>query len=237
MLSTLIKNMLRTISEAISHFFQNVLKRIEEWSQRARQLDEDNTSRIEYQSEQEEAKYRPEKVDVILGLQCKEYLTEVFPDGIAAKVQNMSNENLLELFQMIEKEAERIMDVHVDDVDFYSTTEEPYCNYGGYYQPADNTFHINMTPVYSGNPYCIEYEIYAIFHELKHARQWAAVKGRECGGKDYGYSDRQLDEWQQNMLNYITMEENDELYMKQPLEMDSRGFESIVSGERKYEVI
>ena len=227
--------MIRSIFQALTDFIQNVFERMKEWRQRLEQLCEQEE--YEIQLEQEDIKYWPEKVDILLGLQCKEYLLSIFPDGIQAGVQNMSNDELLGLFQMIERDAAEIMGVSVDGVDFYTTMDEPYCHYGGYYNPEDNTFHINMTYVYSATTNYIEYEIYAIFHELKHARQFAAVKGRLNHTKDYGYSDKLLDEWEKNMSNYIPMEENDELYMKQPLEMDSRGFESIVSGERQFEVI
>jgi hypothetical protein len=75
----------------------------------------------------------------------------------------------------------------------------------------------------------IEEQIYTIFHELKHARQWAAVLGE----KDYGYSDELLQKWGENMQNYIPPYESDEAYRKQPMELDTFGFESILKGERE----
>ena len=227
--------MIRVITEAISRFVQNILNRIDEWRRRSEFICEEERYRTEL--EQSDKAYHPERVDVILGLKCREYLAAIFPDGIEAKVRNMSNEELLALFRRIEKDAERIMEVQIDVVDFYTAADMPYCNYGGYYMDMDNSFHINMVPVYSGDSSCIEYQIYAIFHELKHARQWTAVKGRIDGSRDYGYSDELLNEWARNMTVYIPLEESDELYRKQPLEMDSFGFSSIVSGERQFEVI
>jgi hypothetical protein len=174
-----------------------------------------------------DSEYKPENVDIDLALRSKEYLDTLFPDGIKCKVENMSEEELLELFKSIEKEAETLMDVHIDNVDFYSTEKVPECYYYGSYSHDDNTFHINLAFINSGNPELIQEQVFTIFHELKHARQWAAILGE----KDYGYSEAQLIQWAENFQHYIPSVIDDELYRKQPLERDSFGFESILKGE------
>ncbi len=219
----------------VSYLLQYIVERVVYWQQKRKYIEQN--SEYVAQIEQIDARYHPEKPDVEIGLKCKEYISEVFPNGIKEKVQNISHEELLELFNQIEKDAEQILDVKIDTVDFYSTEEQPACGYCGFYNQADKSFHINAAFVLSGNPVLIEEQVYTIFHELKHARQWAAVEGKLNGDKDYGYSDEQIRIWAENFNHYIPTFVSDELYRKQPVEMDAFGFELIVKGERRFEVI
>ena len=136
--------------------------------------------------------YHPEKPDIETALKCKEYLFQIFPNGIQEKTQNMTHEEIIELFKKIEKDAEQLLDVHIDNIDFYTTEEPPYCNYCGFYCHDEHSFHINTVFILSRIPELIEEQVYTIFHELKHARQWAAIEGKLNGTKDYGYSDEQI---------------------------------------------
>lgn len=201
------------------------------WRERRKYIEEHQ----EYidQLEKMDGLYKPESIDVELANRCREYLSTVFPNGIKEKIQGMSQEELIEFFKQVEKDAEEIMDVHVDNVNFYATDEEPECGYCGYYSHDGNSLNVNAAFILRGGPELVEEQIYTIFHELKHARQWAAVLKE----KDYGYSDAQLESWGENMLNYIPTFVSDELYRKQPLEVDTFGFESILKGERKLETI
>ena len=104
----------------------------------------------------------------------------------------------------------------------YPTTEEENMKYGcGFYNRKDNLLCINGVYLYSGDTELIKEQIFTIFHELKHARQWAAIEDR----KDYGYSEELIQVWEQNMRNYISPYESDEAYRKQPVELDTFGFE------------
>lgn len=62
--------------------------------------------------------------------------------------------------------------------------------------------------------------INTIVHECKHARQWDEIEGR----KNHGYSEDLKQKWLENMYNYISSEESDEGYMKQPVELDAWEF-------------
>lgn len=201
------------------------------WRERRKYIEEHQ----EYidQLEKMDGLYKPESIDVELANRCREYLFTVFPYGIREKIQGMSQEELIEFFKQVEKDAEEIMDVRVDNVNFYATDEEPECRYCGCYNHDSNSLNINAAFILRGGPELVEEQIYTIFHELKHARQWAAVLKE----KDYGYSDAQLEAWGENMLNYIPTFVSDELYRKQPLEVDTFGFESILKGERKLETV
>lgn len=184
-----------------------------------------------------DVKYRPEKPDVELALRCKEYLSGIFPNGIREKTQYMSKEELLNLFLQVEKDAEEIMDVSVNALDFYATDKPPENGYYGYYRRVDKSVHLNAACILSGDPQIVEKMIYTIFHELKHARQWDAMSGYLNKTKDYGYSEKQIRGWLENAANYIPSYVCDELYRKQPLENDAFGFESVVRGIRKFEAI
>ena len=121
--------------------------------------------------------------------------------------------------------------------DFYTSDEPPACDYCGYYSHSDRSLHINAALILSGKPQLIEEQVYTIFHELKHARQWAAVEGKLNDVKDYGYSDEQIRIWAENFDHYIPISVSDELYRKQPVESDAFGFETILKGERQFEII
>lgn len=180
-----------------------------------------------------ENRYKPEKIDIELALKCKEYLNVIFPYGIQDKIQEFSKLGLIKLFEKIIVDAAYVMDVNIEKVDFYNTVEPPHCNWSGYYLDSDKSIHINAYYIYEGTPWEVEWQIYTVFHELKHARQWTAINKR----KDYGYSDKLLKLWYDNLCNFITMEENEELYRKQPVEMDSFGFTAMLRGELQFETI
>lgn len=214
-----------------SFILEYLLKRFSFWHEKHKYIQEHR----EYiqQLEKMDNEYHPEKPDIETALKCKEYLFQIFPNGIQEKTQNMTHEEIIELFKKIEKDAEQLLDVHIDNIDFYTTEEPPYCNYCGFYCHDEHSFHINTVFILSRIPELIEEQVYTIFHELKHARQWAAIEGKLNGTKDYGYSDEQIKIWAENFNNYIPVFISDELYRKQPVEKDSFGFELIIKGEHK----
>lgn len=212
-----------------------VIGRISFWRARRKYIEQER----EYieQLEKMDAAYHPEKPDVVVALKCREYLAEMFPYGIKERTQSLSKEELLALFHQVEKDAEKIMDVEVGTVDFYVTDEPPACTSFGLYNHEGNSLRINAAFILSGNPVLVEEQIYTLFHELKHARQWAAVEGKHRGTKDYGYSDEQIRVWSENFDHYIPFLVSDEWYRKQPVEHDAFGFETILKGERQFEVV
>lgn len=219
----------------VVYAFRYILDRAIFWSEK-REYIRQNSEYIE-QLEKMDAEYHPEKPDVEMILKCKDYLSQVFPNGINERVQNMSNEELTSLFEKIVTDAQQLMDVNVGTVDFYSTDEIPACNFCGYYNHLERTLHINIAFVLSGEPKLVEEQVFTIFHELKHARQWAAIEGKLNEDKDYGYSDEQIRIWTENFNHYIPSYVSDELYRKQPVETDTFGLEAILKGERQFELV
>ena len=197
---------IEVFSDAIKGIIDFLCGRTVLWGER-RRYHEQIAPYIQQVLEQD-AQYQPEQPDIDAAQRAKEYLAETFPNGIRERVANMSKDELLALFKEVEQQAEQILDISVDDVEFYSTDTPPECNYCGWYNHDSNSLHINVAMVLSGKHELIEEQIYNIFHELKHARQWAAVLGE----KDYGYSDELLQKWGENMQNYIPPYESDEDY-------------------------
>ena len=204
----MIVEVILAILAAAVQFIPHMLDRIDKWSYR-RKFIQQNQEYIK-QVEEADAKYHPERPDVELAQKCKEYLSEVFPYGVESKTQNMSQEELIEFFRQLEKGAEQIMGVNVN-ANFYAAPDQPAINK--------------------------EEQVYTIFHELKHARQWAAIEGYLYSTHDFGYSEQQIREWATNFDHYIPSFVDDEWYQKQPVENDAFGFESILKGERQFEVI
>lgn len=203
-----------------------VLDRIAYWRERRKYI-ESNQEYID-QLEAMDAQYAPEPPDVELAEKCGAYLAEKFPGGVEAAVQNMSGEQLLDMFVQLEKDAEQLMELEVDTVDFYQTDTPPENGYFGYYNHSDNSLHINKIFILSGDPQLVQEQISTIFHELKHARQWKAIRGCAEGGDQLGYSDRQVEAWAENFMHYIPPAISDELYRKQDVEKDTFGFEKLV---------
>ncbi len=234
-MTVMIEVVLALLIAAVSYVLQYMFERMQFW-RRKRKYIQQNSVYME-QLEKMDAEYHPERPDVKLALRCKEYLSQEFPYGIKERTENMSREELSNLFEKMVEDARQMMDVNLDTVDFYTSDEAPACDYCGYYSHSDRSLHINAALILSGKPQLIEEQVYTIFHELKHARQWAAVEGKLNDVKDYGYSDEQIRIWAENFDHYIPISVSDELYRKQPVESDAFGFETILKGERQFEII
>lgn len=203
-----------------------IMERICYWREKRKYVEENQ----EYfnQVEAMDAQYRPEPPDVELAEKCGAYLSEKFPSGIETAVQNMSGEDLLALFVQMESDAEQLMGVNIANVDFYESETPPTNGYMGYYDHADNSIHINKMFILSGEPILVKEQVSTLFHELKHARQWKAIEDCANDQNTLGYSDDQITLWAENFTHYIPTIVNDELYRKQPVEVDSFGFEKLV---------
>lgn len=203
-----------------------VLGRIAYWRER-RSYIENNQDYID-QLESMDAQYAPEPPDVELAEKCGAYLAGKFPSGIEAAVRNVSGEELLDMFAQLEKDAEQLMGLDLDNVDFYQSETPPESGYFGYYDSSDNSLHINKIYILSGDPRLVQEQVSTIFHELKHTRQWKAIRGCADDGDQLGYSDAQVAAWAENFMHYIPPAISDELYRKQDVERDTFGFEKLV---------
>ncbi len=99
----------------------------------------------------------------------------------------------------------------------------------GEYRRDEDTFYINS--LYLDNVFRKESTsvIDTIFHELNHARQWAAVKGAYLG-----YSDERIIEYAVNFRWYFS-DGNDRRYWNQPLEVDSNRMAAMIWQEYESE--
>jgi len=237
-----IKEKWQEIKEKGRKVIEHVSERIETWSERAeRKFHEIKTSVVQTVKEvTEEVKewvkgrkikarhpgYVPSKPDQKIATESKEYLDRKFRVGIKETMRHQSSEQRIETVNEVIQEAARIMDVKVDKVDFYETDGEmkKAC---GFYDRSDNSLHLNAYMITGDNLALVEEQIYTVFHELLHARQWAAVTGK----KDYGYPPKLLLEWATNFKNYVPCTVDDELYRRQPLERDAFGLEAILKGQ------
>lgn len=97
----------------------------------------------------------------------------------------------------------------------------------GGYRRSDNTLRLNLAMIVSEEPELFREQVSTIFHELVHTRQHEAVSALADGKpfEEYGYSAEYIQVMAENMLNYITPDENPEAYSKQPVEAEAFWFE------------
>lgn len=169
--------------------------------------------------------YIPEYLDIVAAEEAKKYLTERFGPNIGETIVKMSPDERIQIFNEIAEKAQSIMDVRIDGFEFFEPTKDEE-KVLGFYRFEDNTIRLNAFWITQDHPEQIKEQVYTIFHELKHAKQWAAVRG--IG--EYGYSNEQLVEWAKNIRDYIPFTVSDELYRKQPIERDAFGFEALIKG-------
>lgn len=178
-----------------------------------------------------EIQYEPEEPDRQLALQAAVYLKTKFPNGIQETIAEMSVDERMRLFEEL---AEDVRDLfEVDKIQFEIVTpetEEEFRSMGlGFYYNSEKLLCLNGACIQCDNPGLWEEQVYTIFHEMKHARQYAAVSKTH----DYGYSEDLLETWKYNMVVYISPAECDEAYRKQALEKDSFGFEDMIRENMK----
>lgn len=165
-------------------------------------------------------KLKEEKPDVELENKCVNYLKEKFPKGIKKEMHRKSEVERVETIVEIVNDVSEIMGVDVKlELDIPQRRAD--MKYYGSYNRTTNELHINMGYLTCDKPELVAEQVYTVFHELNHARQWAIVKGE----KDYGYSDERKMELALNFLYYIRPEVSDYAYVRQPLEANSFGLE------------
>lgn len=173
-----------------------------------------------------EIQYEPEEPDKHLALRVVSYLEYKFPNGIQNHLLQLSVDERKKLMNEIVEDAARLFDV--EPVNFrilYPTNEEEFHIFGcGFYSKNDNLLCINGAYILNDDPAFTEEQIFTVFHELQHARQFAAMD-RE---RDYGYSEELVNEWRYNIVVYIHSSECDEAYRKQAIERSSFGVERMI---------
>lgn len=219
-----IERIFETVKNAFSDLAEAISCKIREWQSR-REIAKEK-ARYKGRLIGSEIQYEPEEPDKELALRVISYLQKRFPNGIESKIQEISIDERRDLLCQIVEEAEQIFDV--DSVNFeilYPTSAEEFYAYGcGFYNRSQNLLCLNGAYLMDEHIELVEEQIYTIFHELKHVRQYAAIAHE----RDYGYSEEILDAWKYNVVVYILPTESDEAYRKQALERDAFGFENYV---------
>lgn len=225
------KEKLQEIKEKARDFCDRTATRINEWKEKAKQKYEEVKEKVKDKIREVEVRwkhpgYTPTPPDQKAARKAKDFIDRKFSKGVKETLQNQSSTERVETMQHVVREASDILDVKVSRVEYFEPDRE-HAGVCGYYNRQDNSLHLNAYMVTSDHAELAAEQVYTIFHELIHARQWAAVTGK----KDYGYSPETLLEWAENFNNYIPCTESDRDYRRQPLERDAFGFEAIIKGE------
>lgn len=220
--------MLKTISEAARNIWTKITDAIkgyfQRWHERLKYFEEHE----KYINEilQFDAQYHPSPSDIELLENIKSYIDSNFPNGIEEKFTGISDEELIETFKEIIKDASDLMGVPISEIHFFTPESKREMFVFGFYRREDNSININLTMLLSGDMSLVKEQFYTVFHEMKHALQWAVVLNPES----YNIPIDIVEEWAYNFLHYIPCFENDEAYLKQPLEIDTFGLEEVLKG-------
>ena len=220
--------MLETISEAVRNIWARIVDamkgNLQRWQERLMYIEEHE----KYISDilQFNNQYRPSESDIILLENIKNYIDSNFPNGIEEKLSGLSEEELVETFKEIINDASGLMGVQISEINFFTPESKRDMFIFGFFRREDNSININLAMLLSGNTSIIKEQFFTVFHEMKHALQWAVVLNPE----NYDIPPEVVSEWAYNFLHYISCFENDEAYLKQPLEMDTFGLEEVLKG-------
>lgn len=234
---TAVKEGVAYVAEKVKEGVDYAARKLDEWSEKAKDYIGNKREKIaqwheERARKQREKKYleevkrgkhklKIEKPDVELENKCVNYLKEKFPKGIKKEMHRKSEVERVETIVEIVNDVSEIM-----GVDVKLELDIPQCHadmeYCGSYNRTTNELHINMGYLTCDKPELVAEQVYTVFHELNHARQWAIVKGE----KDYGYSDERRMKLAENFLYYIRPKVSDYAYVRQPLEANSFGLEA-----------
>lgn len=194
----------------------DVINRSREWWRHRQYIKKINKQKYEY---------KPEVVDVELANTLRERLSN------ANVIQELTNRGTVE--ERADYVENTLVPLLINTMDLnenltfnWYSGKSTEC---GYYYEGDQSLNINVNRyLVTTDESIIKEFINTIIHECKHARQYDEVAGR----KSHGYSDELKKKWEENFYNYISSEESDEGYMKQPVELDAWEFaDSIIPDE------
>lgn len=211
--------------ERITDFFDDVVEQIDEWVMQMTEKFYKWSERFArnvytFSIETLSFSYESNSVDEELAHKCQEYIDENFPYGLEWVIRDKTFEERISFIQTTFQEIASIMEVDVEQFEIRPFNQE-WRSVFGFYNREKNCIWLNDTFLRDLSvPEYTEHLLLTIFHELKHARQYAAVLDQV----DYGYSEELLSEWALNMKYYISFQESDEAYRKQPLELDAFGW-------------
>lgn len=170
--------------------------------------------------------YNPEENDISLRERLTKVLGEIEGGNLFEHIKSLSFEQRKLYFEkillpLICKE----MNITPDFIGWFQDN-----NTIGFYREADHGIALNELFLTTDDEYVLRTIINTVIHECKHAMQWDAVSGRNT----HGYSQDLIDSWERNFNDYISPEESDEGYIKQPVEWDASSFaESVYPTDKK----
>lgn len=152
-----------------------------------------------------------------------------FPDGVIKAAEESTPYERKRMIENLVPDAAQaigLQDPPKVILEMPETIEELDSLYG-YYRKSDNTLHLNVAKIVSGEPELFREQVCTVFHELIHARQMEAISALREGNsiQEYGYSREYLLILAENWVNYISPQENAEAYTKQPIEAEAYWFE------------
>lgn len=169
--------------------------------------------------------YTPNPVDENLRQKCQKLIDEDFPMGLVNRLEPMSDEDRYEFMKDTVMKASGVMQVYVSEIKFFYPSNELEMGLFGVYDRETDIVYLNAYYISElDQPERTEHLLKTIFHELKHARQAAAI----FDNKNYGYSNELLLEWALNFKYYIDAIDNYEAYKKQPIEVDAANWANLL---------
>lgn len=169
--------------------------------------------------------YDPTEVDLKLVEELRRSMSTMAPEGIVSYLSEMPVEERASFIEETLLPAiATSMEISYSKLVWLETNER-LC---GYYCHGNREIALNAAYLVTNNPTLLTILVNTIVHECRHARQWAAVEG-----KDLGYSKQTIEKWKRNFTDYISSDESDEGYVKQPVEYDAAMFANSVINENE----
>lgn len=157
-------------------------------------------------------KYNPEQPDIVLSQSLRSWFAEADVENSMKRMSIDEKKNYIQ--NTLRPKLNQIMGLNLPEYEWFDSNDSTSF---GYYSFNKRSLSINSDYLKSNDDRTIALLLNTILHESKHARQFDAVTGQS----DFGYSQELLESWWNNMNNYISYEESDEGYMKQPIELDA----------------
>lgn len=216
------KEKIREVKEfVVAPIVERIGERVQEWGSKIRDL----SNRI-----RNKTKISPlEPTDLEAIERANGTINRHFPNGIKGTLEEMSEEQRIDAFNEFVNDA--ITDLRLDntniDVQIVLPETEEEASVFGYFSREDNTLFINAGLIICDNIEFAEEQVYTVYHELMHARQWAAVCAWASTpqGDTMGYSMDRILEYANNFAHYTSPRDNYERYRNQPLERDAYAYE------------
>lgn len=210
---------MESIRNSLKELYESAVEKFKLWQERLRYYIDKTKYKVSVWFS--DNTYQMNPVDQELREKCQAYVDINFPYGLCHALEQIPEEDREAFLKEHICSISSLMEVKVNDVVFFIPSNEEEMNTRGAFDRESGIVYINAAFIYYLEaPQYTEHVLITIFHELKHARQYTAV----FDGADYGYSRELLLEWALNMKYYITNEESDRAYRRQPIEKDAFGW-------------